>query len=205
MPLEGFQENLRLGEGLPLADAYARFVPRALTENNMRLILKSAFAVALIAMALPAFAQGANITVEKPYARATPGGAQNGAAYMMIANKASTPDRLVGAASDVAAQAQVHEMSMDNGVMKMRELTDGLAIPAGGSVTLKPGSYHVMLLGLKKPLVAGDSIPLTLKFEKAGNISITVPVKAMGDMGGMGNMGGMKDNKSGGMGHMDMK
>jgi copper(I)-binding protein len=83
-------------------------------------------------------------------------------------------------------------------------------------VTLKPGSYHVMLIGLKKPLAAGDSFPVTLKFEKAGNISITVPVKAMastqggtGTMGGMGNMGGKQDNKSGGtsggMDHMDMK
>ena len=63
---------------------------------------------------------------------------------------------------------------MDNGVMKMRELTDGLAIPAGGTVALKPGSYHVMLIGLKKPLAAGDLFPLTLNFEKAGNVSVTV-------------------------------
>jgi copper(I)-binding protein len=178
----------------------------------MRYLLKSAFAAVLIVAALPAFADDAKIAIEDPYARATPAGAQTGAVYMTIDNKTSTPDRLAGAASDVAAQVQVHEMSMDNGVMKMRELTDGLAVPAGGSVTLKPGSYHVMLIGLKKPLAAGDSFPLTLKFEKAGNISVTVPVKAMsstqggmGNMGGMGNVSGAPDSKSGGMGHMDMK
>ena len=168
----------------------------------MRYFLKSAFAAALVVAALPAFAQDTKITVEAPYARPTPAGAMTGAAYMMIDNKTSAADRLIGASSDIAAKAQVHEMSMDNGVMKMRELTEGLAVPAGGSVALKPGSYHVMLIGLKKPLTAGDSFPLTLEFEKAGNISITVPVQATE---GMGNMGGMKDNKSGGMGHMDMK
>jgi copper(I)-binding protein len=145
----------------------------------MRYSLKSAFAAVLIVAALPAFAQDTKITVENPYARATPAGAQTGAVYMTIDNKASAPDRLTGAGSDVAAQVQVHEMSMDNGVMKMRELADGLATPAGGSVTLKPGSYHIMLIRLNKPLAVGESFPLTLKFEKAGNISITVPVKAM--------------------------
>jgi copper(I)-binding protein len=76
-------------------------------------------------------------------------------------------------------------------------------------VVLKPGSYHVMLIGLKKQLTAGEKIPLTLTFEKAGNISVTVPVQAMGaaqDKGGMGSMGRMQDGKSdGGMGNMEMK
>ena len=73
-------------------------------------------------------------------------------------------------------------MTVVNGVMQMRQLADGLAIPAGGSVALKPGSYHVMLIGLKKPLAAGETFPLTLTFAKAGNISVTVPVQAMGAM-----------------------
>ena len=86
--------------------------------------------------------------------------------------------------------------------MQMREVTGGVAIPAGGSVTLKPGSYHVMLMGLKKPLVVGQSIPLTLTFAKAGNISVTVPVQAMGATagnGGMSGMSGMQQDKSGGV------
>jgi periplasmic copper chaperone A len=97
-------------------------------------------------------------------------------------------------------------MKVENGVMQMRELGGGLSIPAGGSVVLKPGSYHVMLIGLKKPLTAGETFPLTLTFEKAGNVSITVPVQAMGagkDKGG--GMGNMHDNQGGGMGHMEMK
>ena len=176
----------------------------------MRAFSKLAFAVALTAFAPAVFAQGAGsstIAVEQPWARATPAGAQTGAAYMTLDNKASSTDRLTGASSDVADKLQIHEMTVVNGVMQMRELAGGLPIPAGGSVTLKPGSYHIMLIGLKKPLTPGETFPLTLTFEKAGNISVTVPVQAMGamqDNKGHG-MGGMQDDKSGGMGNMEMK
>ena len=112
---------------------------------------------------------------------------------MTLDNKTNIVDRLTSVASDIADKVQIHEMSVVNGVMEMRPLADGLPVPAGGSVVLKPGSYHVMLIGLKKPLTAGETFPLTLTFEKAGNISVTVPVQAMGamrddkgdDMGGM--------------------
>jgi periplasmic copper chaperone A len=175
----------------------------------MRALSKITFAVALIAIAPAAFAQGtgtSTIAVEQPWARATPAGALTGAVYMTLDNKTSTADRLTGASSDVADKLQIHQMTVVNGVMQMRELTDGLPIPAGGSVTLKPGSYHVMLVGLKKPLAAGETFPLTLTFEKAGNIPVTVQVQAMGAMqDNMGGMGGMKDDKSGGMGNMQMK
>ena len=166
----------------------------------MRALSKIAFAVILIAIAPAAFAQGtgtSTIAVEQPWARATPSGAQTGAVYMTLDNKTSSADRLTGASSDVADKLQIHEMTVVNGVMQMRELTNGLPVPAGGSVTLKPGSYHVMLIGLKKPLTPGETFPLTLILEKAGNISVTVPVQAMG---------GMQDGKSGGgMGNMEMK
>jgi hypothetical protein len=174
----------------------------------MRILSKLVFLTALIAAAPAVLAQSggsAKINVEKPYARATPAGAMSGAAYMTLTNKTQTADRLTGAASDVAAKVQIHEMKVVDGVMKMREVAGGLAIPAGGSVALKPGSYHVMLMGLKKPLVAGQSFPLTLTFAKAGNISVTVPVEAMGAMSGSGGMSGMQQKKSGGMGKMEMK
>jgi periplasmic copper chaperone A len=184
----------------------------SLTENIMCDLSKLALAALLIGFVIPALAQGAgntSITVEQPWARATPTGAKTGAAYMTLDNKSGTADRLTGASSDVADKLQIHEMKVENGVMQMREVPGGLPIPAGGSVVLKPGSYHVMLIGLKKPLTAGEKIPLTLTFEKAGNISVTVPVQAMGamqDKGGMGSMGGMQDGKSGGgMGNMEMK
>ena len=125
---------------------------------------------------------------------------------MTLANKTNAPDRLIGVSSDVAAKVQIHEMKVINGIMQMREVSDGLAIPAGASVTLKPGSYHVMLIGLKKPLIAGQTFPLTLTFAKAGNISVTVPVQAMGATNANGGMGGMQhDDKSSGMGKMEMK
>jgi len=172
----------------------------------MRYSYRLALAAALIAAAAPALAQGAGsttITVEQPWARATPAGAKTGAAYMTLVNKSGSADRLTAATSDVASKVQIHEMAVVNGVMQMRELAHGLPIPAGGTVVLKPGSYHVMLIGLKKPLVAGDSLPLTLTFEKAGNISVTVPVKTMGAGQDMG--GGMGNMKGGGMGNMEMK
>ena len=112
---------------------------------------------------------------------------------MTLDNKSGSDDRLTGAASDVAAKVQIHEMSMTNGTMQMREVAGGLPVPAGGEVVLKPGGYHVMLMGLKKPLVAGESFPLTLTFAKAGNMSVTVTVQPLdakppGTSGGMGTM-----------------
>jgi periplasmic copper chaperone A len=172
----------------------------------MRTFSKLAFMAALlVAASTAAWAQATktSIVIEDPYARATPGGAVTGAAYMTLDNKTNAADRLIGASSNVAAQVQIHEMSMLNGVMQMRQLANGLPVPAGGSVALKPGGYHVMLIGLKKQLTAGETFPLTLTFEKAGNIFVAVPVKAMGAMqdshGDMGKMNGMQNTKPGTM------
>ena len=171
----------------------------------MRTLSKLVLVAALVVGAPLVFAQTTppSITVEQPYARATPGGAVTGAVYMTLTNKAQTADRLTSASSNVAAKLQIHEMAVTNGVMQMRELKDGLPVPAGGSVVLKPGGYHVMLIGLKKPLMAGETFPLTLTFEKAGNISVTVPVQAMDAT--KDNKGGGMGGTGGGMGHMEMK
>jgi periplasmic copper chaperone A len=175
----------------------------------MRTLSKLALAALLISFVTPARAQGignASISVEQPWARATPAAAKTGAVYMTLSNKSGTADRLTSVSSDVADKLQIHEMKVENGVMKMREIAGGLPIPAGGSVALKPGSYHVMLIGLKKRLSVGEQLRLTLTFEKAGNISVTVPVQAMDATQDKGDMSGMQDNKSGGgMGHMEMK
>lgn len=178
----------------------------------MRFLSKLAMLAILTAAVPAAFAQGggtSTIAVEQPWARATPAGAMTGAVYMTLANKTKDADRLTAASSTVASKVQIHEMAVVKGIMKMRQLVNGLAIPAGGSVTLKPGGYHVMLIGLKKQLIAGQTLPLTLTFAKAGNVSITVPIQAIGathaGKGGMG-MGGMQGKKSGGgMGSMEMK
>ena len=161
----------------------------------MRTLLTLAAATLLIAATSFAFAQNASIQVEQPWARATPAGASTGAVYLTITNKSHDADRLLSASSDVADKLQFHEMKVVNGIMEMREITGGLPVAANDSVVLKPGGYHVMLIGLKKPLKADETIPLTLDFEKAGKISLTVPVRAMG--------AGHDDMP--GMGHMDMK
>lgn len=144
----------------------------------MNIFQKCAAATVLfVAAAGPVLAQGASIQIEQPWARATPAGAMSGAVYMTINNKSNDADRLTGAASDVAKASQIHEMKVVGGVMKMREISGGLAVPANGSVVLKPGGYHVMLIDLKKPLKAGETVQLTLTFEKAGKVEVSAPVK----------------------------
>jgi periplasmic copper chaperone A len=144
-------------------------------------------------IAFSATAQQSGITVSDAWARAMPPGAKAGAAYVTVTNNGTAPDRLVGASTPVAGKAQLHTMTDDNGVMKMRPV-DAIELKPGASVTLKPGGYHVMLFDVKQPLSAGQSFPLTLTFEKAGPVETKVTVakagamapSAMGDMPGMG-------------------
>jgi hypothetical protein len=110
---------------------------------------------------------------------------------MKITNNGAAPDRLISGSSDVAGKVEVHEMTMDKGVMKMRPLKGGLEIKPGETVTLKPGSFHVMFVGLKKPLRKGDQVKARLVFEKAGEGDVDFDVLAMGAKPG-GDMPGMK-------------
>jgi periplasmic copper chaperone A len=125
-------------------------------------------------------AQGTDIQITNAWARATPGGAQAAAAYVTIESPAG--DRLTGVSTPAAQKADIHSMTNDNGVMKMRAI-DGLDLPAGQAVTLKPGGYHIMMTGLAKPLEEGQSFPLTLDFAKAGARQVTVTVERVGSMG----------------------
>jgi copper(I)-binding protein len=120
------------------------------------------------------------IRVEQVWSRATPNGASVGAGYLRLTNTGSTPDKLIGGTSEIANRIEVHEMAMDNGVMKMRALSDGLTIKPGESVELKPGGYHLMIMGLKQPLKEGASFSATLTFEKAGNVPVSFGVVGMG-------------------------
>ena len=153
-------------------------------------------AVALGAAPAPAqeFKAG-DIVIEKPWARATPKGAEVGGAYMTIENKGATPDRLTGGSADFAT-VEIHEMKSENGVMEMREVAGGLNIPAHGSVGLSPGGYHIMLTHLAHPLTKGDTIKATLNFEHAGPVA--VEFKVMG-VGAAGTGGAMKGGTMGGM------
>ena len=99
-----------------------------------------------------------------------------GAAYLTIENAGSEPDRLVGASSPAAKSVEIHEMVDDGGTMRMRPLADGLAIPANATTALEPGGYHIMLIGLVEDLTEGDIYDLTLTFERAGDVTVQVPV-----------------------------
>lgn len=126
----------------------------------------------------------ADIHVDHVWARASAGAALNGAAYFTIVNDGA-PDRLVGIATPVAASAELHETLRDNGVMKMRPVP-GLALVPGQPVTLEPGGYHVMMMGLKQPLRADEDVSLTLTFEHAQPITVTAKVQAVGATRPMG-------------------
>ena len=136
--------------------------------------------VVSLVVASAALAQTNQLEVSNAWARATPGKAENGAAYLTI--QSPTPDRLLSVSAPVAKKAELHTMSMEGMVMKMRPLAN-LDIPAGQPVTLKPGGEHVMLLGLDAPLREGQSFPLILTFEKAGTRTVTVAIEKPGAAG----------------------
>ncbi len=101
-----------------------------------------------------------------------------GAGFLTITNAGTEDDRLIAASSPMAADVQIHEMKMDGDMMKMAELPDGLLIPAGQTVTLAPGGFHLMFMDLTAAFVAGAVVPVSLTFEKAGTIDIELPVLA---------------------------
>lgn len=120
------------------------------------------------------------ITVTHPWMRATPPGASVAGGYAEIRNDGSEPDRLVGGAVPFAGRVEVHEMSMEGDVMRMRKLEDGLEIPAGSTVVLKPGSFHIMFLGLTASPAVDDLVEGTLTFEKAGDVTVEFQVAPVG-------------------------
>jgi len=120
------------------------------------------------------------LKIGHPWARATPKGAPVGGGYLSITNTGSEPDRLIGGSSGIAKKFEIHAMSMDHGVMKMRPVGDGLEIQPGQTVTFKPGGYHVMFVDLNQPLKQGDKIPATLEFAKAGKVQVEFAVEGMG-------------------------
>ena len=120
------------------------------------------------------------IHIAQPWARATPKGASSGAGYMAVTNNGTTPDRLTCVSSEAAAKCQIHTMTMEGGVMKMRPVEGGLEIKPGETVTLKPSSLHVMFVDLKHPLEQGKTVEATLKFEIAGTVDVAYPIAAIG-------------------------
>ncbi|WP_204113739.1 copper chaperone PCu(A)C [Shimia biformata] len=127
-------------------------------------------------LAMPAFADSV-ISVSDAYARVSTKMSKSGAAFMVIENTGAEDDQLVGVSSDIAARVELHTHKDDgNGNMKMMHVEDGFAIPAGGKHMLKRGGDHVMFMGLKTGLDHGDSVTVTLSFEKAGDVTVEIPV-----------------------------
>ena len=155
-----------------------------LARNDARRGIAAFIAVAMTQICLQS-AQAADydvgsIHISQPWTRATPKGASSAAAYMTITNNGNAADRLNCVSSDASAVCQVHTMTMEGGVMKMRPVEGGLEISPGATVTLKPGGLHVMLVNLKHPLEKDKTVKIKLKFDTAGTVDVEYPVAAIG-------------------------
>jgi len=124
-----------------------------------------------------------SIRVIHPWSRATPKGANVAGGYVVIENKGAAPDRLIGGFSEIAGRFEIHEMKVQDGVMKMRPMEKGIEIAPGKSVKFEPGGYHLMFIDIKQPPVEGKDFKGTLVFEKAGKVDIEFVVEAMGEKG----------------------
>ena len=142
-----------------------------MTRMNRRMLIAAALALA----AMPAAAQTPQVAVEAPWARASVGNSRIAVAYMTLRNAASAPDRLLAVSTSIG-RAELHTMTMDNNVMRMRPV-QAVDIPAGGTAQLQPSGLHIMLVDLREPLRAGTQVQLTLRFERAGAVEVTVPVQ----------------------------
>lgn len=136
---------------------------------------------ALLAAPFPAVAQEAragDLAVERPWTRATGQGA-TGAGFLSISNRGAAADRLLSASSPAARAMELHSMVRDGEVMRMRPV-EAIDVPAGQTVTLRPGGLHFMLIGLSQPLREGETVPVVLRFERAGTVQVALSVQAAG-------------------------
>jgi copper(I)-binding protein len=145
-------------------------------------LLHVAVATMLLAIASVAPAQefrSGDIVISNPWSRATPKGTKVGAGYLVIENRGTTADRLLGGSVEAAARFEIHEVAVEDGVMRMRELKD-IELPPGSSLEAKPGGRHIMFVGLLHPLAAGEKARGALQFEHAGRVEVEFEVIAMG-------------------------
>jgi len=159
-------------------------------------------------LAAPARAEdikAGDLVISQAWSRATPGGAKTGGGFLTIENKGSAPDRLIAVSGDFAGKIEIHEMAIKDGVMTMRPLESGLAIEPGKTVKLSPGRYHLMMMDLKGPLKQGDKLPVTLEFEKAGKVAVSLDVQGVGAPGPAASSGGKMEMKMKMEDHSGMK
>lgn len=140
--------------------------------------LAATFALAMIQAAPAHDYKAGDLEIGHPWSREAPLGAKVAGGYVTVTNNGATPDRLVGAGGEIAGKTEIHDMSVDaNGVMTMRELGDGVEIPAGGSVELKPGGKHIMFMELNRVPKDGEAFKGVLTFEKAGPVEVEFHVE----------------------------
>ena len=160
--------------------------------------MKSILLAAILAFGVSAASaheyKAGSIEIKHPWSRATPKGSEVAGGYMKLINTGTEPDRLIGGSTAGAGKFEIHEMAMEGSVMKMRMLPKGVEIKPGQTVEFKPGSYHLMFVGLKQPFEKGKRVKGTLQFEKAGTVDVEYVVEAVG---------GSPDH--GAMDHGDMK
>jgi copper(I)-binding protein len=146
--------------------------------------VKAALVAAALLLAAPVARahdyQAGAIAIDHVWARATPGGAKVAAGYFTLTNTGTTPDRLIAATSAVAGRVELHDMSVVDGVMRMRPVKDGIELKPGQTVEFESSSFHVMMLDLKQPLKQGERIKGTLTFEKAGPVEVEFAVEGIG-------------------------
>jgi periplasmic copper chaperone A len=150
---------------------------------NWKIALRRTLLAAALAASAPAFAhefKAGSLEIEHPWSRATPAGAKVAAGYVTIENDGAAPDRLVSATAEIAGRAEIHEMAVSDGVMKMRPVPQGVEIPAKAEAKLAPGGHHLMFFDLKRPLKQGEKFAGTLTFEKAGEVKVEFAVESIG-------------------------
>ncbi len=147
--------------------------------NGVLLHVLFILVTALVTCAVASDFTAGDMIITDPWARATPPVARVGAGYVALNNTGGDDERLLSASAEVAESVELHTHIMEDNVMRMREVAS-IEIPAGGRVLLEPGGLHIMFIGLKAPLVAGETFPLTLTFEKAGETTVTVTVRRTG-------------------------
>ena len=148
----------------------------------LSLVLQRVFASVFVSLMMLSTAMASDLMFGALQFRATVGSMPSSAAYLSITNHGAMADRLLAVESGLARKTELHTMEVTNGVMKMRQIDGGIAIPAGKTIQLAPGGLHVMLIGLKAPLNADENYQVTLVFEKAGKVELTGLAKRPADL-----------------------
>lgn len=162
--------------------------PSTIADIGRRLMRNALCAVSIGGLPIAAAAESAAyragaLVIEAPWSRATPGGAKVAGGYARVTNTGEHAERLIGATLAGAEAGEVHETTAAGGVMRMRALDSGVVIAPGATVELKPGGYHFMFTGLRRPLRAGESVEGTLVFETAGSVPVAFDVRPVGASG----------------------